>query len=493
MTASEFANTGPAQKWRRSLKRATSLIALALVGAATAAHATPPLPKPNDRSGLFDSGTSLSNDLRRVPVAPGTNVPEGAVVILNARLFDGTGAPVRRVTLLIEADRLTRILPADSLDFPLDAEIIDAAGRTVMPGLIDLHTHLTYVRDPASPDGGQGGAAIRGAERLRYFVESGITSVRDLGSDGIVPFLLKDEVAAGRLPGPRIFAAGQLIVGRGGHGTEHPLQKTAPDFPDAPIREASGPDDWRDAVRANFKRGADLIKVASHFSQDEIDAAVDEAHRLGLRVTVDSESIYTAMAVQAGVDSVEHPLPRDDMTIRAMATKKIAAVPTFVPYQYINAMGGYNGSTSRRLTISDKSIFEMGAKLRAAGIKLGIGTDLVLGWHRYLPDAYVQELRNFSRLGYSAPEALVAATKTNAGILGMDDRLGTLQPGKLADLVIVDGKPDENLEDLKKVQMVIVGGRVIVREGKISMPAHRVGKPPFSSVGSTEAGVTPGG
>jgi len=460
------------------------LTGISLMAAASASADTRPLAKPFDRTNLFDRTTVTSNDLRRIPVAPETDVPRGAIVIRNARLFDGTGTPARDAVLVIEGDRLTHILPAGSNEVPTGADIIDAGGRTVMPGLIDLHTHLTYARDPASPDEGQGGAVIRGAERLRYFVESGITSVRDLGSDGMAPFELKSEVAAGRIPGPRVFAAGQLITGRGGHGAERPSQKTAPEYPDAPIREASGADDWRDAVRMNFKRGADLIKLASHFSQDEVDAAVDEAHRLGLRVTVDAESIYIAMAVEAGVDSVEHPLPRSDEAIRMMAKKHVASIPTLVPYQYIVAKGGYNGSTSRRFTISDETIFSMGTKLKAAGIKLGVGTDLIFGWYRYLPDAYIQELRNFRHLGYSAPEALVAATKTNAEILGMDDRLGTLEIGKLADLIIVDGKPDQDLETLKKVQTVIIGGRIVVRGGQIWVPRHVQEIPLFSSAAS---------
>jgi imidazolonepropionase-like amidohydrolase len=456
---------------------------LALIIATAAPVNAENLSKPNDRTGLFDANTATSNDLRRVPVAPGTNAPKGAIVIRNARLFDGTGAAARTVDIIIEGDRIVRIgAPAES---PAGAEVIDARGRTIMPGLIDLHTHLTYVHSFGLPapvsDESQAGAALRGAERLRYFAESGITSVRDVASHGMAPFLLKEEVAAGNIPGPRIFAAGQLIVGEGGHGSEGMATRTAPDYPDAAVREATGPDDWRKAVRTNFKRGADLIKLASHFSQEEVDAAVDEAHKLGLRITVDSESIYTAMAVKAGVDSVEHPLPRSDDTVKIMAQKGIASVPTFVPYQYINAMGGYYGSTSRRFTISDASMFAMGGKLRAAGIKLGVGTDLVVDWHRHLPDAYVQELRNFRRLGYSAPEALVAATKTNAEILGMDDRLGTLKPGKLADLIIVNGKPDQDLEDLKKVDLVIVGGRVVVRDGRAILPPRIEDKPPFSS------------
>lgn len=458
--------------------------ALAMILAATASVGAQEPSRPNDRTGLFDAQTATSNDLRRVPVPPGTNAPKGAIVIRNARLFDGTGAAVRTVDIVIEGDRIVRIgAPAEA---PAGAEVIDARGRTIMPGLIDLHTHLTYVHSGSLPapvsDESQAGAAIRGAERLRYYAESGITSVRDVASHGMAPFLLKDEVAAGNIPGPRIFAAGQLIVGEGGHGSEGMATRTAPDYPDAAVREATGPEDWRKAVRVNFKRGADLIKLASHFSQDEVDAAVDEAHKLGLRVTVDSESIYTAMAVKAGVDSVEHPLPRSDETVKLMATKGVASVPTFVPYQYINALGGYYGSTSRRFTISDATMFAMGAKLKSAGVKLGVGTDLVVDWYRHLPEAYVQELRNFRRLGYSAPEALIAATRTSAEILGMDDRLGTLKPGKLADLIIVDGKPDQDLEDLKKVDLVIVGGRVVVRDGRAILPPRIVDKPPFSGV-----------
>ncbi len=457
--------------------------ALALIVAMAASAGAQEPSRPNDRTGLFDANTATSNDLRRVPVAPGTNAPKGTIVIRNARLFDGTGAAVRTVDIVIEGDRIVRIgAPAEP---PAGAEVIDARGRTIMPGLIDLHTHLTYVHSFGLPapvsDESQAGAALRGAERLRYFAESGVTSVRDVASHGMAPFLLKEEVAAGNIPGPRIFAAGQLIVGEGGHGTEGYGSRTAPEYSDAAVREATGPEDWRKAVRTNFKRGADLIKLASHFSQDEVDAAVDEAHKLGLRVTVDSESIYTAMAVKAGVDSVEHPLPRSDETVKLMAKKGIASVPTFVPYQYINAMGGYYGSTSRRFTISDATMFAMGAKLKSAGVKLGVGTDLVVDWHRHLPEAYVQELRNFRRLGYSAPEALVAATRTSAEILGMDDRLGTLQPGKLADLIIVDGKPDQDLEDLKKVDLVIVGGRVVVRDGRAVLLPRIEDKPPFSS------------
>jgi imidazolonepropionase-like amidohydrolase len=427
-----------------------------------------------------------SEDLRRVPVPTGFAEPSSAILLRNARLFDGTGSTARPVAMLIEGARITRIANSEQdILSPKGAEIIDAGGKTVMPGLIDLHTHLTYLERPGLPapasEDSQASAAIRGAGRLRYYLESGITSVRDVGSHGMAPFLLKLEVYLGRMLGPRIFAAGQLIVGTGGHGTESYTFRTAPTYPDAQIIEADGPDAWRAAVRLQFKRGADLIKLASHFSSEEVLAAVEEAHRLGLRVTVDSEGDYTDMAVKAGVDCVEHPLPRADETIRLMAKKGICAVITLVPYQYISAGGGYYYSTSRRFAITDDTTFAMARRLRVAGVKLGVGSDLTYEQHRMLPEPYIQELRNFAKLGYSPAEALVAATKTNSEILGMSDRLGTAVVGKLADLIIVDGRPDQNLEDLRKVETVIVNGRIVVRNGHVFTPRHTEERAPFST------------
>ncbi len=130
-------------------------------------------------------------------------------------------------------------------------------------------------------------------------------------------------------------------------------------------RMASGPDDWRQAVREQFHRGADLIKLGSHFTPEEVHAAVSEAHDLGLKVTVDAETFYIQRAVEAGADTIEHPLPRTDATIRLMAKKGIAADPTLTPYMIIfDKYGGYFDSTSRRFTFSKDANFEMLKRLR---------------------------------------------------------------------------------------------------------------------------------
>jgi len=428
-----------------------------------------------DRRKYLDPATPVSDDPRRVPVKPGPRGPEGTLVLRGGRIFDGTGAAAHEGSLVIERNKIARILPADSTEWPKDAQVIDVTGKTVLPGLIDLHTHLTYPLSEADFGAAidESDATLRATEKLRYFLESGITSVRDVGSQGDVTFRLKAWVSENRIPGPRVFPAGAFITGEGGHSTEN--------TPDEVIRMmgatriASGPDDWRQAVREQFHKGADVIKLGSHFSADEVRAAVQEAHELGLKVTVDAETFYIQRAVEAGADTIEHPLPRSEETIQLMAKKNVAADPTLIPYQIIfEEWSGYFGSTSRRFTFSKEANLEMLKRMKKAGIKCGVGTDLILHWYRYMPGPYIRELKNFVGAGWSVPEALIAATKTNSEILDMDDRLGTLQPGKLADVLVVNGRPDENLDDLAKVELVIRDGYQVVQGGHATLPRHTV-------------------
>jgi imidazolonepropionase-like amidohydrolase len=397
----------------------------------------------------------------------------GATIVLRGgRVFDGTGAAAREATVVITGDRIASVLAPGATNWPSGARVIDVTGKTVLPGLIDMHTHLTYTEGGLSPDVtlSLADAALRGMERLRFYLESGITSIRDVASYGDVPFRLKDWVNDGRIPGPRVFAAGKLITGTGGHGAEG---LTIHSSLYGGVREASGPDDWREAVRENFKNGADVIKIASHFAKAEVAAAVEEAHALGIRVTCDCETFYIEWAVDAGVDMIEHPLPRTDETIRKMAAKGVASIPTVVPYDYIfDAAGGYWGSTSRRFAFSKAANVEMVRRLKRAGVVIGVGTDLVVDWFRFLPEPYITELGHMVEAGFTPAEALAAATKTNAALLDLSDRLGTLEPGKLADVLVVRGTPDANLGDLANVDLVVTNGRVAVQDGKVVIERH---------------------
>ncbi|MBS0420874.1 MAG: amidohydrolase family protein [Proteobacteria bacterium] len=428
--------------------------------------------KAQDRRQYLDPQTQVTDDPRRVPVKPGPRGPEGTVVLRGGRIFDGTGAPVREGTLVIERNKISRILPPQATDWPKDARVIDVSGKTVLPGLIDLHTHLSRGEDQDfAASISDSASTLIALEKLRYFIESGITSVRDVASRSDVPFRLKAWVAQNRIPGPRVFAAGQFITGEGGHGTEGVPDELV--RMDGETRVASGPDDWRQAVREQFHNGADLIKLGSHFTAEEVQAAVDEAHELGLKVTVDAETFYIDRAVEAGADTIEHPLPRSEQTIRLMAKKGIAADPTLVPYMIIfDTSGGYFDTTSRRFTFSKEANLEMLRRLKRAGVKCGVGTDLIGDWYRHLPTVYITELKQFVAAGWSVPEALSAATRTNAQILDMDDRLGTLESGKLADILVIAGQPDIDLDDLDKVDVVIRDGNVVVEHGQIVIPRH---------------------
>lgn len=427
--------------------------------------------KLHDRRPYLDESTRTSDDPVRIPRRP-SEAPQGEIVLEGGRVFDAVSNAARPATVVVRGNTIKAVLPPGSSGWSADALVFDVAGKTVMPGLIDMHAHITYPdRDtPIDEQASEGAGALRGQRNLLYFLESGFTSVRDLNGVSNAPYLLSEWSAANAIPAPRVFTAGHIITGTGGHATERPITPShGPEY----AWEADGADAWRAAVRKTFKQGASVIKIASHFSADELAAAIDEAHRLGLRITCDCETIYTEMAAAAGVDMIEHPLPRSDAAIAMMAKKRIAAIPTLQVYQnVIDRAGGFYGSTSRRFTMTSQSNFDMFKSMKAAGIVMGVGTDTIGDASRLIPNMYIAELKWFVKGGYSIPEALQAATLTNAKLLGMEDKLGSLEAGKLADIVVIDGRPDENLDDLARIDIVIKDGLVLVQSGMLVTPRH---------------------
>lgn len=438
----------------------------------TASPALAQAVKLNDRSAVLAPDARTTDDPRRIPLKPD---PASArqIVLRGGRLFDAVTLRVRPATVVIRGDHIAAILPADATTgWAADAEVIDVTGKTVMPGLIDMHVHITYP-DSATPideQASEGAGVLRGIRNLRWMLESGFTSVRDLNGVSNAPYLLAEASADDAIVAPRVFTAGHIITATGGHATERPVSPShGPDF----AWERDGADAWRAAVRQTFKQGANVVKVASHFAPDEISAAVDEAHRLGLKVTCDCETIYTAMAVDAGIDMIEHPLPRTDATIAAMAKHGTAAVPTLQVYQNVlDRSGGFYGSTSRRFTMTAQGDFDIFKKMKAAGIVMGVGTDTIGDANRMIPNVYIAELKWFVKGGYSIPAALQAATLINARLLDMGDRLGSIEPGKLADVIVIDGKPDEDLDALHRIDLVVKDGRVMVRGGAVVAERH---------------------
>ena len=211
-----------------------------------------------NRDQWLPKSVPTSDYVLRIPVPADHNAPKGSFVLVGGRLFDGTGAPARPATVVVEGKTITAVLKPGDTSWPADALVYDVAGKTVMPGLIDLHTHLTFldladstIYSTAHLSGAE--SAMRGLRRMGIHLQSGVTSVRDVATHGDAPFVLKRLQAAGEIPGPRIFTAGQLITQTGGHAALHAMMPGYPeranDNPNSMVRIASGPDEWREAVR----------------------------------------------------------------------------------------------------------------------------------------------------------------------------------------------------------------------------------------------------
>ncbi|MCK5568345.1 MAG: amidohydrolase family protein, partial [Spirochaetes bacterium] len=332
-------------------------------------------------------------------------------------------------------------------------------GKTVMPGLIAMHEHLTEIMPPLH-DGlsllsNEAYLTLKAIENLRYYIESGVTSVRDVAAHGSVPFRLKEAVSENRIPGPRIFAVGQTTTGTGGHSVEgnYPVLEKPRILAEETF---DGALHWRVNMREQFNMGADCIKTTNIYNLEEITAACDEAHILGIMVMTDAKIPYLEWAIEGGIDCVEHCAAdrQTDKVIKMMAEKGVVSCPTI------------------RSARKDPAVMEIFRKMKAAGIKMCIGIDAGQSVILY-PIPFIREMKTFVDGGYTILEALRAATKDGADILDMGDKLGTIEPGKLADIIVIDGKPDVNLDDLVNTDLVIRDGRIVVKDGRIFVPRHK--------------------
>ena len=353
---------------------------------------------------------------RRIPVPPRDLSKEPVVVLRGGTLLDGTdAAPVKNAVVVMQGNVIRHAGPAASATVPAGAKVIDVSGLYVVPGLIDLHMHFRQQRgnDFQLYRDSEAAIAIRGVEKLGLYLDGGITTVRELGGPGDVAQKLNEAVQRGIFPGPRIFYAGRIIISRGGHGDE--VTETASGRPksletSAGVRVATGPSDWRLAVREQIRLGADVIKMAAPFTKDEVAAAIDEAHMLGIPLTVDAFGDYVKWAADAGIDCIEHPLSISPETISVMAAKKTNFVPTITAFYnplkegYPSAdipAGGFFFTMSRRFYVTHEENLETLKRARAAGLKVGIGTDIAFENEKRYPGDYFKELGFFKEAGYT--------------------------------------------------------------------------------------------
>jgi imidazolonepropionase-like amidohydrolase len=395
-----------------------------------------------------------------------------------ATLIDGTGAPAQRDTaVLINDGRIVAVGPRQSITRPPNAEDIDCAGLTLLPGLIDCHDHLashTYsLVHRWGLDQPQSTRHVRTASVLQHTLATGYTTVRDAaGLDAGFKQAMEEEL----LQGPRVLLAVNIISPTGGLGDRiSPSGHTCcvPIDPSLPEGVANGIEGVRTIVRTMVRAGADVIKCAttggassrpghgpkdSAFNLDEMQALVDEAHALGRRVMCHAlGGPGLRIAIEAGVDSIEHGcyLDEDPELIPMMAEKGIFFVPTFTVYVFHREVSPPHVRVRGR----DLEPHHLESLHRAleAGVKIGAGTDA--GGHQHYINA--RELQCLVEAGMSSMQALQAATGWAAECLGIDRDVGTIQPGKLADLLVVDGDPLQDiavLQDLQRIKLVFKEG-----------------------------------
>lgn len=348
------------------------------------------------------------------------------------------------------------------------------AGKTILPGLIDMHAHLVVsTNDEAkSPsDGATANQTIRGLENARRCVSRGITTIRDAGARSHIIFTIRDAIDDGRIPGPRVYAAGRALTATGGHSWN------------AVGTEVDGADQFRRLAREQLKAGADCIKLMmtagvgspgqrtedTHMTPDEARAAVEEAHNRGKHVLAHVSNAQTALdAVRVGVDCIEHGLLLDEEAISAMAAAGTYFCPTMACYERIVQLGTNAGYYAYMVERSLKVLEPHNRALHLAirsGVKIVAGTDA--GGHYWKLGDLADELECLSRAGMSNAQCIDAATKTAAECLRSDD-VGILEPGRYGDVIVVDGDPLTDLGFLQRPSAVYVGGRLMAEEGTIS-------------------------
>jgi imidazolonepropionase-like amidohydrolase len=403
-----------------------------------------------------------------------------ATIIHAGRVIDGRGdMPQVEMSIVIEGDRITKLvrgyIPAGNGD-----KLIELKSHTVMPGLMDMHTHLTSQHSKDSYTErffmDQADYAFRSTMFARATLMAGFTTVRDLGDNGVNTIALRKAVQQGWIAGPRIFTSGKSLATTGGHAD--PSNALRGDFrrDTGPLEGViNGPDDARKAVRLRYKDGADLIKLTAtggvlslaasgqnpQFTDEELRAVVSTARDYGMTIAVHAHGTEgIRRAILAGVDSIEHGTFMTDELIELMKKTGTFWVPTNLAGEWVAEKAkepGYFPEIVRpKAAAIGPAIRETFAKAQAAGVKIAFGTDSGVSPHG-------QNAREFELMvagGMPPMKAIQSATLQAARLLRIDDRLGTLEPDKLADVVAVPGDPLENMRAMHDVVFVMKEGIV---------------------------------
>jgi imidazolonepropionase-like amidohydrolase len=404
------------------------------------------------------------SDIRRLGMVTG---------FIGGRIIVGNGKVFEKGTVLVDGER---ILKVSEREIPISKDVrpIHLEGRCLLPGFIDCHVHFcldgspdpigALVREHASM------VTLKAAEFARRTLLAGVTTVRDMGGKDGIDLSLRAAICSGLIPGPRMLASGRLICMTGGHGWQ--LGK-----------EADGPDEVRKAAREQIKAGVDVVKLmatggvmtpdvepgSEQLTEEELRAGVEEAHKAGRKTATHAMGTQGILnALRAGIDSIEHGVFLNEEAVSWMVKREVPLVPTLSALYHIEKKGIAAGipafAVEKTLRIKPFHL-ESARMAREARVCVAMGTDAGTPFNMHGEN--LGELMRLMEVGYSAMEAIQAATQIAAKVIGLEKELGTIEEGKLADLIVVEGNPLEDMGILLKpeaIHLVMQGGKFVKGE-----------------------------
>lgn len=404
----------------------------------------------------------------------GTAIAKTTVVYAGRVITDASKPALGPSTVVVTDDRITSIAPGRA-EAPAGAEIVDLGDKTLLPGLIDLHVHLTgdpggdYRSEAVDPD--EWGVVV-GAKNARLTLRAGFTTVREAGSAQYTAFALRRGTAEGMIEGPRIVAAGPPLSIIGGHGDVTGFREDVHAVLDQGYT-CTGAVECAEKVRKASRAGADVIKITAtggvlsqqgrglegHFSNAELVSIADTAHSLGLRVMAHAHGARgIESAAAAGIDSIEHGTFADDAALKVMKAKGSYLVPTLMAFEGIKerlGKGIYTPTVEAKVRMTMNDVGKAVGRAKALGVPIAFGTDAGVFEH----GRNAGDFALLVKYGLTPREALASATTVAAKLLSMEDQIGRIAPGMSADMIAVAGDPLSDVAVLEKVDWVMVRGR----------------------------------
>lgn len=391
-----------------------------------------------------------------------------AIAFVDGAVIVGDGRVLEHATVLVEGERIVKVA-GRNINIPKDAQKIPMDGQMLLPGFIDSHIHICFDCSPdpiaSALSESQTMTTLKAANSARQTLLAGVTSVRDMGGKDGIDLGIRQAINSGLIPGPRMIVSGQLICMTGGHGWQMGL-------------EANGVDEVRKAARGQVKAGVDIVKLmatggvltpavepgSEQLTEEELRAGVEEAHKAGKKTATHAMGTRGILnALRAGIDSIEHGVYLDEEAVSLMMERDVPLIPTLSALFNIASKGIEAGIPAFAVekTLKVKPFHLESIRMaREAGVRVAMGTDA--GTPFNIHGENLGELKFLVDCGFSPMEAIEAGTRIAAQVLGLEKELGTVEEGKLADLILIEGNPLEDIEILAKRELI----RLVMKDGK---------------------------